>query len=125
MISSRWTEYVTKSPSNKPNVREAKNMSILTTEATYQHGVIEPSTALPLQENERIWIQIERRPDVVQKLSKVVRLRGIWKGYLTTAEKEEDWVSDTVAAIRHESSQGADSSHCVGRDPVHSRAQAA
>ena len=82
-------------------------MNILTTEATYQNGVIKPRTALPLQENERIRIQIERRPDVVQqKLSKVVRLRGIWKGYLTTTEKEEDWVSDTVAAIRRESSQG-------------------
>ena len=82
-------------------------MNILTTEAVYQDGVIKPRTALPLQENERIRIQIERRPGVVQeKPSKVVRLRGIWKGYLTTTENEEDWVSDTVAAIRRESSQG-------------------
>lgn len=81
-------------------------MNILTTEAIYQNGVIKPTTSIPLRENERIRIQIERRAgDSPEKVVNVVHLRGIWKDYLTATEKEGDWVSDTVTAIRREPNQ--------------------
>jgi predicted DNA-binding antitoxin AbrB/MazE fold protein len=73
----------------------------LTVEAIYQAGVIIPMIDIPLQENERIKIRIERRPDRIQEEPRhIVHLRGIWKDYLTAADKEEDWVCSTVAAIR-------------------------
>lgn len=84
-----------------------KMMNTMTVEAIYQNGVIKPMIDIPLRENERIKIQIERIPDSIpEKPRNVVRLHGIWKEYLTAADtKEEDWVSNTVAAIRCESSQ--------------------
>ncbi len=82
-----------------------ETMNTLTVEAIYQDGVIKPMIDIPLRENERIKIQIEREPDSIrEKLPHIVHLRGIWKDYLTASDKEEDWVSNTVAAIRRESS---------------------
>ncbi len=81
-------------------------MDLLTVEAIYQDGIIKPLTDLHLRENERIRLRIERRPGNIQKETRnIVHLRGVWKGHLTAADKEEDWVSDTVAAIRRESAQ--------------------
>jgi len=81
-------------------------MNLLTVEAIYQNGIIKPLTDLHLGENERIRLQIERRPGNIQEETwNIVHLRGIWKDCLTTADKKDDWVSDTVAAIRRESAQ--------------------
>ncbi len=80
-------------------------MNPLTVEAIYQNGIIKPLTALRLQENEHIRLRIERHPDNTQEeIRNIVHLRGIWKDHLTAADKE-DWVSDTIAAIRRESAQ--------------------
>ncbi len=79
-------------------------MNVLTVEAVYQNGVLKPTVDIPLRENERIRLRIERSPDDIrEEAQNIVNLRGVWKGYLTTADRKEDWVSDTVAAIRHES----------------------
>jgi len=81
-------------------------MRLLTVEAIYQNGIIKPLTALRLRENERIKLQIERRPDDTQETTRnIVHLHGIWKDHLTAADKKENWVSDTVASIRRESAQ--------------------
>ena len=81
-----------------------ETINTLTIEAIYRDGVIKPVTDVPLRENERIRVQIERRPDTIQeKPRRIVRLRGVWKDYLTAAD-EEDWVSETVAVVRRESS---------------------
>jgi len=83
-----------------------ETIKTLTVEAIYQNGVIRPVIDIPLRENERIRVQIERRPDSVQeKIRRIVHLRGIWKNYLSAAEEEGDWVSDTIAAIRRESNR--------------------
>ena len=79
-------------------------MNMLTVEAVYQNGMLKPTTDIPLRENERIRLRIERSPDNIREEARnIVNLRGIWKGHLTTADMEGDWVSDTVAAIRRES----------------------
>jgi predicted DNA-binding antitoxin AbrB/MazE fold protein len=76
----------------------------MTVDAIYQNGIIKPLTALRLRENEQIKLRIERSPDHSQeKIQHTVHLRGIWKHTLTG--EKEDWVSDTIAAIRQESSQ--------------------
>ena len=81
-------------------------MDLLTVEAIYQDGIIKPLTDLHLRENERIRLRIERRPGSIQKETRnIVHLHGVWKDRLTAADKKEDWVSDTVAAIRRESGQ--------------------
>ena len=81
-------------------------MNVLTVEAIYQNGMIKPLTELHLRENERIRLRIEHRPDSIQEETRnIIHLRGIWKDRLTAADKKEDWVSDTVAAIRRESGQ--------------------
>jgi len=86
--------------------RRMETIKTLTVEAIYQNGVIRPVIDIPLRENERIRVQIERRPDSVQeKIRRIVHLRGIWKNYLSAAEEEGDWVSDTIAAIRRESNR--------------------
>ncbi|HEY66639.1 MAG: hypothetical protein DRI79_04675 [Chloroflexi bacterium] len=79
-------------------------MDLLTVEAIYQNGMIKPLTALHLRENERIRLRIERRHASAQEEARnIINLRGIWKDRLTAAEREEDWVSTTVATIRRES----------------------
>ncbi len=81
-------------------------MDLLTVEAIYQDGIIKPLTDLHLRENERIRLRIERHPDNFQEETRnIAHLRGIWKDYLTAAEKNEDWVSETVSAIRRESAR--------------------
>ena len=82
-------------------------MNLLTVEAIYQDGIIKPLRDLHLRENERVRLQIERRPDSIRReeTRNIVHLRGIWKDHLTAADKKQDWVSDTVAAIRRESAQ--------------------
>jgi predicted DNA-binding antitoxin AbrB/MazE fold protein len=77
-------------------------MSTLTVEAIYQGGVIKPITRVPLRENERLKLRIERRLDL--QTPNTIHLRGIWKSHLTAADKG-DWVSDTVATIRRESGE--------------------
>ena len=79
-------------------------MNVLTVEAVYRSGVLKPTIDIPLRENERIRLRIERSPDNIrEEAQNIVNLRGVWKSYLTTADRKEDWVSDTVAAIRRES----------------------
>lgn len=80
--------------------------SLMTVEAIYRNGMIKPLVDLHLRENERVRLRIERRSANDQKATRnIAHLRGIWKGHLTAAEKEGNWVSDTVAAIRRESDQ--------------------
>jgi len=79
-------------------------MNVLTVEAVYQNGVLKPTIDIPLRDNERIRLRIERSPDNIREQAQnIVNLRGVWRDYLTTADRKEDWVSDTVAAIRRES----------------------
>jgi len=79
-------------------------MNVLTVEAIYQDGVLKPTIDIPLRENERIKLRIERSPDNIREEARnIVNLRGVWEGYLTAADRKEDWVPDTVAAIRRES----------------------
>ncbi|NOX60906.1 MAG: DUF104 domain-containing protein [Chloroflexi bacterium] len=81
-------------------------MKTITAEAIFQDGVIKVLTEVPLEENERIKLQIERAPHRAQRSSRnLLHLRGIWKEHLRTHEKDEDWVSTTLAEIRRESSE--------------------
>jgi predicted DNA-binding antitoxin AbrB/MazE fold protein len=83
-----------------------ETINTLTVEAIYQNGVIKPIIDIPLQENEQIRIQIERKlASAPDKAWRIVHLRGIWKNYLSAEEEEGDWVFDTIAAIRHESNR--------------------
>ena len=79
-------------------------MRVLTVEAVYQNGVLIPVVDIPLRDKERIRLRIERSPDSTRDESQnAINLRGVWRGHLTAADREEDWVSDTVAAVRRQS----------------------
>lgn len=81
-------------------------METITADAIFQNGMIRVLTEVPLRENEKIRLQIERRSRSTRKYSRnIVHLRGIWKNHLTATEKEEDWVSETLAVLRRESSE--------------------
>jgi predicted DNA-binding antitoxin AbrB/MazE fold protein len=73
-------------------------------EAIYQNGVIRPLTDLPLLENERLKVSIERQSSgPTNGHSRIIQLRGIWKDYLSQAEKDSDWVSETISDLRKSS----------------------
>jgi predicted DNA-binding antitoxin AbrB/MazE fold protein len=68
--------------------------------AVYQNGVFKPIAPVNLDEGE--WVELEIvRPSQQRK---IVSLHGIWKDYLRP-EDQGDWVSDTIAGVRHELSE--------------------
>jgi predicted DNA-binding antitoxin AbrB/MazE fold protein len=81
-------------------------METITADAIYQNGMIKVLTEVPLEENERIRLQIERDPRKARKRSRnLIRLHGIWKSHLAASEKNEDWVSATLTEVRRQSSE--------------------
>jgi predicted DNA-binding antitoxin AbrB/MazE fold protein len=63
-----------------------RSMSI-TVEATYEHGVLKPAEPLPLEENEKVRITIEK--DSAWRTSRVRATAGLlgWKGDAETIER--------------------------------------
>jgi predicted DNA-binding antitoxin AbrB/MazE fold protein len=73
--------------------------------AVYRDGVFKPIEPVNLIEGERVELEIVRPSQ--QRQRRIVSLRGIWKERPRPTD-QGDWVSDTIAEIRSESSEKLD-----------------
>lgn len=73
--------------------------------AVYRDGVFKPVAPVNLAEGE--WVELEIVQSSQQRERNIVSLQGIWRGRLRS-EDRGDWVSETIAEIRHESTEKLD-----------------
>lgn len=76
----------------------------MTVKAVYQNGVFKPIHPVNLPEGERVELTVVQSP---RRDLGTATLRGIWKHALRP-EDQGDWVSETVARMRQESSEKLD-----------------